>query len=386
MNTIIEKIRAEIERLKKQLVRGACAAQIQMETSCKDEAYNEVLSVLDTLQEQPVEAEKIIRLIISILEDKHPNTFWRSNEMESGVYTEELVSFLSTLEKACEKPNGQDNKKEPLTFDGFVDKVGSWFANLKLRRFRKTFDGEIYPATELVQAYEWFVHELSEKYREKNPQEQPVCEGLEAEIKQYYSDNCDLINGDNPTLNIVTHIARHFYELGRQSKPEVCEGLEEEIQSFWDYFYGKDRRVTRATNIYDFGNIARHFAQWGAENYLKSEYLAKFAEMTGSIDTMPKNTLPPSKECEKWLRESLVSDDLEEAAKKYVENNDTTWQSCENCMTQVFKAGAMWQREQMMKEAVEVEVTETCGIASVWIKTKQFKPGQKVKLIIVKED
>lgn len=43
-------------------------------------------------------------------------------------------------------------------------------------------------------------------------------------------------------------------------------------------------------------------------------------------------------------------------------------------------------KEQMMKEAVEGEVTETCGIASVWIKTKQFKPGQKVRLIIVKED
>lgn len=43
-------------------------------------------------------------------------------------------------------------------------------------------------------------------------------------------------------------------------------------------------------------------------------------------------------------------------------------------------------QEKLMREAVEVEVTETCGIASVWIKTKQFKPGQKVKIIIVKED
>ena len=42
--------------------------------------------------------------------------------------------------------------------------------------------------------------------------------------------------------------------------------------------------------------------------------------------------------------------------------------------------------EQMMKDAVETEVTETCGISSVWIKTKQFKPGQKVRIIIVKED
>ena len=52
--SIIEQIKAEIERLKGQLVRGACASQVQLETTCKEEAYNEVLSFLDTLQEQPV--------------------------------------------------------------------------------------------------------------------------------------------------------------------------------------------------------------------------------------------------------------------------------------------------------------------------------------------
>ena len=61
--TIIDQIRAEIERLKGQLVRGACAAQIQMETACKEEAYNEVLAKLDTLQEQPVELEEEIERI-----------------------------------------------------------------------------------------------------------------------------------------------------------------------------------------------------------------------------------------------------------------------------------------------------------------------------------
>lgn len=39
-----------------------------------------------------------------------------------------------------------------------------------------------------------------------------------AEVKQYYSDNFDLINGDNPTLSIVTHIARHFFKLGMSVK------------------------------------------------------------------------------------------------------------------------------------------------------------------------
>ena len=64
---------------------------------------------------EKIRAEKIIRLIISILEDKHPNTFWRSNEMESGVYTEELVSFLSDLEKKYEDfPTTDEEMKQLL--------------------------------------------------------------------------------------------------------------------------------------------------------------------------------------------------------------------------------------------------------------------------------
>ena len=49
-----EKFRKEVEKLKSQLLRGACSSQIAMETRCKEEAYNEVLSVLDTMQEEPV--------------------------------------------------------------------------------------------------------------------------------------------------------------------------------------------------------------------------------------------------------------------------------------------------------------------------------------------
>ncbi len=50
-----DKLIAEIERLKGLLIRGACAAQIEMETNCKDEAYNEVLSFITSLQQEPSE-------------------------------------------------------------------------------------------------------------------------------------------------------------------------------------------------------------------------------------------------------------------------------------------------------------------------------------------
>ena len=48
-----EKFRKEVEKLKSQLLRGACSSQITMETMCKEEAYNEVLAILDIIQEEP---------------------------------------------------------------------------------------------------------------------------------------------------------------------------------------------------------------------------------------------------------------------------------------------------------------------------------------------
>lgn len=43
--------------------------------------------------------------------------------------------------------------------------------------------------------------------------EQPA-EGLEEEVNRYYSDNFDYISSDQPTLSILTNIARHFAEWG----------------------------------------------------------------------------------------------------------------------------------------------------------------------------
>lgn len=50
----VEKIKAEIERLKSSLPWGSCASQISMECNCKNEAYNEVLSYINSLEEEPV--------------------------------------------------------------------------------------------------------------------------------------------------------------------------------------------------------------------------------------------------------------------------------------------------------------------------------------------
>lgn len=57
MTDKIQKIREGIEKLKSNLIYGACSSQVAMETRCKEEAYNEVLAILDTMQEEPVSEE-----------------------------------------------------------------------------------------------------------------------------------------------------------------------------------------------------------------------------------------------------------------------------------------------------------------------------------------
>ena len=57
MTDKVQKIREGVERLKSQLLRGACSSQIAMETRCKEGAYDEVISLFDSLQEEPVSEE-----------------------------------------------------------------------------------------------------------------------------------------------------------------------------------------------------------------------------------------------------------------------------------------------------------------------------------------
>ena len=176
--SIIEQIKAEVERLKE----TAKLMKLPTYKSGWNSAMNAVLQLLSTLQEQPINEE--LNLEKARLRCPH-----NRKGMCLAYFEEDGPRPCNGTKENCDwlVIDKEQPVKEPLTFDGFVDKVGSWFANLELRRFRKTFDGEIYPATELVQDYELFVHELSEKYREKHLQEQSVCEDVKNASNEYAS-------------------------------------------------------------------------------------------------------------------------------------------------------------------------------------------------------
>lgn len=100
---IKEQICAEIDRLKSQLIRGACAAQIEMETNCKDEAYNEVLAFLDTLPEQSVSDHHEIEVAFRGEKVTISREFYRDGEMNYSTSEQDDNAIWSALRAWCEK-------------------------------------------------------------------------------------------------------------------------------------------------------------------------------------------------------------------------------------------------------------------------------------------
>jgi hypothetical protein len=102
----------------------------------------------------------------------------------------------------------------------------------------------------------------------------------------------------------------------------------------------------------------------------------------------------PIEEQDKWeLLEEPVSEDLEEATKEWSENEDNV-RGCDYIslvrVEEAFKAGANWQKDKLIKDAIEGYVDQVEYPGSTWIELsdtpKDLKDGDNVKLTIIKED
>jgi len=140
----VQKIRENIEKLKSQLLRGACSSQIAMETRCKEEAYNEVLAILDTIQEEPVrkvwhyanehpEIEKpiLLRKVNGVVELSicHDENFYPEIG-EMWAYIEDLLN-LSNVESTVK------NLKEPVS-KNYRER---YKRIAQSEKFKKTYEG-----------------------------------------------------------------------------------------------------------------------------------------------------------------------------------------------------------------------------------------------------
>lgn len=109
------------------------------------------------------------------------------------------------------------------------------------------------------------------------------------------------------------------------------------------------------------------------------------------IDSLPEE-IPPFCTGFKGHPDPAGTSDLEEAANEYSERVSDGHNYRD--LTCGFIAGAEWRKEQMMKDAVEAKVWESeHGFRDLEMESEPFrkalegfKDGDKVKLIIVKED
>lgn len=147
------------------------------------------------------------------------------------------------------------------------------------------------------------------------------------------------------------------------SLPEepASEELDTEIAIMWSKSCHlnkeRDKRIATLTSI-EFTEIARHFAEWGRNHFEnKSE---------------------------------TVSEDFEEEYEKYFKTHETdiVLNPYTNCKD-IARHFTEWQKQQMMKDAVESIVEDWCGDSpeiAIPLNPQDFKNGDKVKLIIIKED
>ena len=110
------------------------------------------------------------------------------------------------------------------------------------------------------------------------------------------------------------------------------------------------------------------------------------AKLKGKEKQLEKAVL----ELKKYAKEDLgeqeepVSEELEKAATKAFKQ---IVDSDKNSFLEIFKAGAKWKEEQMMKDAIDAEASYTMSVPCITISLPLgVNVGDKVKVIIIKSE
>ena len=216
-----------------------------------------------------------------------------------------------------------------------------------------------------------------------NPlEEQPVCEGFDREFSKFSND----VDAEHPfpiCVDEYKDFARHFYELGRQSKPKVSEDVENASNEYASHIQITDTKNVCGADewLYLFADLTDAFK--AGANWQKEQDEQSHDNVYDFI----------KKKCE----EKSFHDDFEMASYKngIIDGYNAGYicaktKAIESDM-RGYERGKADMREQMLKEAVEGEVwgevySSRRFVKSDWLGPETGKPGDKVHIIIVKED
>ena len=158
-----EKFRKDVEKLKSNLVHGACSSQIAMETRCKEEAYNEVLAILDTMQEEPVSEKKCI--------------FTKDNYID-----EDRKVLCDGCEEECEYNKKEEPVSEDLEKENKIKILADIIFNAAKYGYMPYDTQDECCAMEIAK-------ENIDKFIVPKKQEEPISEDLEEASKNYALNN-----------------------------------------------------------------------------------------------------------------------------------------------------------------------------------------------------
>lgn len=237
-------------------------------------------------------------------------------------------------------------------------------------------------------------------------------EGMDAEIERYWNR----VTGFQPSFAVLeltkedlAKVARNFYELGctraavmyddieyerqRAEEAELSGDLEEEIETeadktfFANGWYEGDHHQPRLDiSLEEFRDIARHFAEWGAEHVNIRESLAfnfihyldehrpdrKMCLSNGECADIVKAF--ESTDWDKILRyaNKFHPQELDDAAEQFIGN----YPDIENLREYEigiisFKAGAGWGKKQVLQEIYDGKVKPADKITAAWLADEQ---------------
>ena len=243
-----------------------------------------------------------------------------------------------------------------------------------------------------------------------------IIEQIKNEIKRRITDNTF-----GAKLELIDILA--WLDTLESEKPMGQDGLGEEIQRFLSNATRMDKGKWKGKypiSEMGFGVVARHFAEWGAEHLADARKMIEPEKKEGRTDCSPQGEVPNGSLATQSYEN--IPKDLEEAADEYEKKHtyqrydgggftqeyDATlaeavifgakWQAEQDKETielaeeHAYLAGAVNEREKMMKEAVEADVNIYRDLAAgkSWAEFVVEMPtnnlGDKVRIIIVKED
>lgn len=237
-----------------------------------------------------------------------------------------------------------------------------------------------------------------------------IIEQIKTEINKRYTEYSEKQKTDDliyyEGMADALDLFEQFIDTLESEKPMDQEGLEEEYKDYVESDPVYSKLVNRNAGL----SIASHFAEWGAEHLANArKTLSNDLEEAAEQATIKEGILAgPNfdvavrtfKAGVKWRDSHFpkLPDDLDKAARKAAVapfNFDLDEEHLYEypylpIAEQKFKEGAKWQKQEMLKEAVEGTVMDFSSNqprpqVDVYVDPNKYCTGDKVRIIIVKD-